>query len=289
MLLVGASCLVATGCSMVKTGYDNLPTLAMWQVGKYVSLDPVQKRLFTSRLESLHDWHRSTQMAEYAQLLRSIQQQVAEGPVDAATVGRWRLELLERFEPLVERAAPAAVEVAATMQPAQLQRMRSEFERSNAKLRREWMPDDPAARIDARTRRFVERAEWFLGDATPSQRRLARETAEALPASNEDLWLAQRIARQQEMLAKIQRIAEERPAPAIAERLVREHLMRYGRIVGAPAAATAASNASDALMAAMLAEATPAQRRHLDRKLQQWIDALEQIAAAGRRPLLARP
>jgi hypothetical protein len=281
MLLLGASCLVATSCSMVKVGYDNLPTLAMWQVGKFVSLDAAQKRLFTSRLESLHDWHRGTQVADYAQLLRSIRQQVAEGPVDAAMIGRWRVELLDRLEPLVERAAPAAVEVAATMQPAQLQRMRSEFERRNAKLRREWMPDDAAARIDARSRRFIERTEWFLGEATPSQRRLARETAEALPAANEDRWLEQRVVRQQDMLAQIERIVEARPAPALAERWVREHLMRYGGIAGGAAA-------TDALLAAMLAEATPAQRRHLDRKLQQWIDALEQVASSGR-PMLARP
>jgi hypothetical protein len=276
---------------MVKVGYDNLPTLALWQVGKYVSLDASQKRLFTSRLESLHDWHRSTQVADYARLLKAIQRQVADGPVDAVTIGRWRVELLERLEPLVERAAPAAVEVAATMQPAQLQRMRQEFERGNSKLRGKWAPEDPAARIDARARRFTERAETFFGDVTDAQRRIAKEAALALPPSNEDRWLSTRVSRQQDLLATIERIGTERPAPAVGERWVREHLMRYGRSVEGigSADATRAVEVADRMMAAMLAEATPAQRRHLERKLQDWIEAFEQLAAAGRRQVVARP
>jgi len=291
MAFVVAGCLLLAGCSMVRVGYENLPTLAMWQVGKYLSLDAEQKRLVTARLGSVHDWHRSTQLSDYAQLLRSIQRQVATGPIDEARIRQWRVELLERWAPLVDQVAPVAVEVASSIQPTQLNRMRGEFERGNLRVKKEWLPESDAERVKVRARRYADRAEWFLGDLTNAQRRIARETAEQLPPGNEDRWYAQRLARQQDMVATLERIAVERPSKQVAELWVREHLLRYGRSIdgSGPADAGRAVAVADAMMAAMLTEATPAQRRHLDRKLQEWIDTFEQLAAASRRQVAARP
>jgi hypothetical protein len=55
---------MASGCSMARLGYDNLPTLAAWRADTYLSLNTEQKALATRRFESLHAWHRRTQLAE---------------------------------------------------------------------------------------------------------------------------------------------------------------------------------------------------------------------------------
>jgi hypothetical protein len=286
-----ASCLLATSCSMVKTGYENLPMLAMWRVGSYVPLNAEQRQMASTRIEALHAWHRNTQLGGYVEILQSIQRQVADGTVDEAQIRHWRRELVDRWAPIAEQAAPAVAEVAGTLQPAQLTRLRTELDRGNDKLKRDWMPDEPAKRLEARTRRFVERAEFFLGDLTQSQRGLARRAAERMPPGNESLWMAQRVARQQDLLAVLERIATESPSPAVAQRWMHAHLMRYWRPLDPRAAAEVelAMAAGDALMASMLAEATPAQRRHLHLKLQDWIDALHQIRAAGRPAPVAQP
>jgi hypothetical protein len=274
---------------MVKTGYENLPMLAMWRMGSYLPLDAEQRQLASRRMESLHAWHRGTQLDGYVALLATIQRQTAEGNVDAAQIRRWRLELVERWAPIAEQAAPGVAEVAVTLKPTQLTKLRSELDRSNERLKRDWMPEDPAERLQARTRRFAERAEMLLGDLTDSQRRLARQAAAEMPPGNESLWMAQRIARQQDLVAVLERIAAERPPAEVGQRWMRTHLMRYWRPLDPAAEADTqqAMAASDALMAAMLAEATPAQRRHLHRKLQDWIDALQQIRAPNGRPALA--
>jgi hypothetical protein len=276
---LAAGLAVAAGCSMIsRLGYDNLPTLAAWRADSYLSLNAEQKAIASRRLESLHAWHRSTQLDDYAALLREIQRTVAQGEVDEARIRAWRVAMFERWKPIADRAAPAVAEVAVTLEPAQMRRLRDEMERDNAKFRREWMPEGRGERIEARTKRYVERAELFLGSLTAEQKQLARRMAAEVPDSEEQ-WFAQRLMRQQDLIATFERIRTERPDPATASAWMRGHLMRYAQVRDGPGRPFPESSlaASDAMSARMLAVATPKQRQHLQRKLQEWIDLLESL------------
>jgi hypothetical protein len=276
---LAAGLAIGAGCSMIgRLGYDHFPTLAAWRADSYLSLSAEQKSVASRRIEALHAWHRSTQLDDYAALLREVQRTVEAGDVDEAQIRAWRLAMFERWKPIAERAAPAVAEVAVTLEPTQLQRLRDEMERDNARIRREWMPPDRTERIEARTRRYVERAELFLGPLTPEQRQLARRMAAEVPDSEEQ-WFAQRLARQQDLVATFDRIRTERPDAATASRWMREHLMRYAQTRDGPGRPFSESSlaASDAMSARMLAAATPKQRQHLQRKLQEWIDLLESL------------
>lgn len=278
-----AGCLAATGCTTLvgRLGYDHLPTLATWRVDGYLGLTAEQRALASRRIESLHDWHRRTQLDDYVALLRDVQRHAAAGTIDEARIRRWRLEVFKRFEPIAERAAPAVAEVATTLEPAQLARMKDEIARDNDKLRREWMPGDRAARADARAKRYVERAEMFLGPLDAEQKRFARRMAAEAPET-EEAWFEQRLARQQDLLATMERIRAERPDEATATRWMREHLMRYVQPRDLPGRPFPESSlaAGDAMSAALFARATPKQRDHLQRTLQEWIDLLESLKAA---------
>ena len=276
---LAAGVAVAAGCSMIgRLGYDNLPTLATWRADSYLSLNAEQKAIASRRMEALHAWHRSTQLDDYAALLREIQRTVAQGDVDEARIRAWRLAMFERWRPIADRAAPAVAEFAVTLDPAQMRRLRDEMERDNAKLRREWMPEDRSERIEVRTKRYLDRAELFLGTLTAEQRQLARRLAAEVPDSEEQ-WFAQRLLRQQDLVATFDRIRTERPDAATASAWMREHLMRYAQVRDGPGRPFSESSlaASDAMSARMLAISTPRQRQHLQRKLQEWIDLLESL------------
>jgi hypothetical protein len=283
---------------MAKLGYDNLPTLAVWQIGSYVSLSADQRLAATQKIEAVQAWHRKTQIPDYIELLRSIQGQVAAGPVTDQQVRQWRLDVTARWRPVAEQAAPGVVEVAQTLQPEQLARMRGELDRGNDKLRREWLPAGRDKRIEARARRYIERAEFFLGDVTDEQKRLARQMAADAP-DGEEAWMARRVARQQDFVGLLDKVRVQPPGSPDATRAMREHLVRYwttdessARAAQAPVTFLRAANAAavptltleqsmahgDAVTAAMLARATPAQRKVLQGKLQDWIDALQLIA-----------
>jgi hypothetical protein len=279
---LAAGLAVAAGCSMIgRLGYEHLPTLASWRADTYLSLNAEQKALASRRIEALHAWHRSTQLDDYAGLLREVQRAVAAGDVDEARIRGWRLAMFDRWKPIADRAAPAVAEVAVTLEPAQLQRLRDEMERDNEKIRREWLPPGRAERVEARTKRYVERAELFLGALTPEQRQLARKLAAEVP-DGEEQWFAQRLLRQQDLVATFERIRSERPDAATASAWMRAHLMRYAQVRDGPGRPFSESSlaASDAMSARMLALATPKQRQHLQRKLQEWIDLIESLRPA---------
>jgi hypothetical protein len=277
MLAVGLA--VAGGCSMVgRLGYDHFPTLAAWRADSYLALNAEQKAIAARRIEALHAWHRGTQLDDYAGLLREIQRAVARGDVDEARIRGWRQAMFERWTPIAERAAPAVAELAVTLEPAQLQRLRDGMERDNDKIRREWLPPGRADRIEARTKRYVERAELFLGTLTAEQRQLARRMAAEVP-DGEERWFEQRLLRQQDLVATFERIRTERPDPATASAWMRAHLMRYAQGRDGPGRPFSESSlaASDAMSARMLALATPRQRQHLQTKLQEWVDLIESV------------
>jgi hypothetical protein len=277
-----ASCLVATSCALVgKLGYENLPTIAMWRVDGYLGLSSEQRELASRRLEGLHAWHRRTQLEDYVGFLKGVQRRVAAGPIEEADIRRWRVEVFERIRPIAEQAAPGVAEVALSVEPKQLARMREELERDNRKLRKEWMPPGHDDRIEARGRRYIDRAEFFMGSLSSQQKQLARRLAAEAPPT-EDVWYAQRVARQQDMLALMDRIRREQPSEAVATGWIREHLLRYARPSEGPERAGAESSlaASDAMTATMLAHATPKQHEHLQRKLQEWVDLLQSLKPA---------
>lgn len=270
---------MATSCSAVKLGYDNLPTLAMWRVNSYLSLDDAQQALAQSRLESLHAWHRRTQLDDYTALLRTIQRRIGDGdPVSQAEVREWRMQVLERWRPIARQAAPGVAEVAFRLEPRQLERMRAEFARDNEKARREWLPGDERGRTEARVKRYVSRGETFLGPLTEAQKQAVRRIAAEAPAA-EGEWLDRRAARQQDLLATMARIRAERPPEAVATRWMQEHLLRYAEVRDEPGRDGAAASLSmaDVTSATLLAMATPKQREHLHRTLQDWIDLLDSL------------
>lgn len=255
--------------------------LAIWRADSYLSLSSAQKAMASRRIESVHAWHRRTQLDDYADFLRQVRDRLDDGEVDEAQLRAWRLAVFERWRPIAEQIAPAAAEIAATLAPEQLGRMRAEMGRDNNRIRREWMPPNRAERVEARARRYIARAELFLGALTPEQKQFARRFAAEAP-DTEDVWYAQRLGRQQDLLAVMERIGLEQPDAASATRWMRDHLMRYAQLRDGPDKAGAESSlaSGDAMAAAMLARATPKQRQHLQRTLQGWIDLLESLQPA---------
>ena len=273
---------MATGCATFgRLAYDNLTTLATWRADSYLSMTSEQRALAAQRIETLHAWHRRTQLDDYIVFLEQIRARVAAGDVDEAQIRRWRLEAFQRWRPIAEQAAPAVAEVSGTLGPAQLARLREEMRRDNDKIRRDWMPPGAADRIQARTRRYVDRAEFLLGSLTAEQKQVARRFA-AEAGNAEDAWYAQRVGRQQDLLALMERIRTERPEPPVATVWMREHLHRYAPAPeGGDRFVASSLAAGDAFTAQVFAMATPAQRQHLLAKLQDWIDLLQSLKPSG--------
>lgn len=262
-----AAALALSGCSVTKLGYDALPTWVHWQADRYLDLDEQQRAIVTRRTEELHQWHRRTELPRYARFLRGVGREVEDG-VDADELGRWRDEVSQAWESIAERLAPGVAELALTLRPEQIERLRERLDEGLEKARETMLPAGEAARERARLDRIVKRAETFLGSLSRAQIRAFRPAIDALPPV-EEAWIEERQARQHHLLALLNRIRREKPPRDEATRMCREFLvsMWQSRDARRRHRLEQGIAASDALSARMLSDATPKQREHLARLL----------------------
>ncbi len=285
-----ASCLVATSCSMAKFGYDVLPTWAHWQIERYLSLDEDQRAIVSRRIDELHKWHRRVQLPKYVAFLSEVEEQVRTvdaaraapaGGVDAAVIARWRDRIGEAWIPVAEHLAPGLAELALTLRPEQIERLRRRLADGDDEYREKFLAETPKARAEARADRVVKRAETFLGRLDSAQVRELRTLAAAMPGREDD-WLAERQRRQKGLVALMHKISADQPGQREATRLAREYLVSMWTAHDARRRARldAAIGDSDALSADTLAKATPAQRAHLVKLVRGYADDFRALTGA---------
>ena len=276
---------------MAKFGYDVLPTWAHWQIERYLSLDEDQRAIVSRRVDELHRWHRRVQLPKYVAFLSEVEEQVrpndparpgAAGAVDAALVARWRDRVSEAWIPFAEHLAPGLAELALTLRPEQIERLRRRLADADDEYREKFLAENSKARAEARADRVVKRAETFLGRLDSAQLRELRMLAAAMPAREDD-WLAERQRRQNGLVALLRTLSTERPGQREATRLAREYLLSMwtSQNERRRARLEAAIGESDALSADTLAKATPAQRAHLVKLVRGYADDFRALSGAA--------
>ncbi len=267
------------GCSLARIGYEALPTLLQWEIDRYVDLDDAQRAIVSRHLEQVLRWHRSAELPQYARFLRGVDERV-RGQVDTGEVARMRERVDDAWSALSERLAPGLVELAFSLRPEQLARMGKRVDETQRKARERFVPGDGESREEARAKRVLKRVEFFLGDLPSAQAAEVRRLAASLPSA-EDAWLAEREARQRQLIAMLDRLRTERPPIAAATRIAREHLqtMWESRDQARRQRLSESIAASDALTARLVERADAGQRRHLSKLLRGYAEDFEALAA----------
>ena len=252
-----------SACTMTRFGYELLPWLSMWRIERYIALNDAQRSAVSRRLDELHQWHRATQLPQYAAKLDEASAQMRVG-LDPDQVGRWRDDVLGFWSPLADRLAPGLAELALSLEPQQINRLARRLDREADELRAKYASADPVARTEARAQRWTERMETLLGKLEPAQRAEIRSLAERFP-SDEATWVDERLARGRDFVELVRRVEREKPPLALAERWSRDYLQSLFESRDPERRARIAGNNrnGDRLTALMLNTASPAQRQHM--------------------------
>jgi hypothetical protein len=206
--------LALSGCSVARLGYNNAPELTHWWFDGYVDFDAAQSRQVRADLHTLLDWHRKEELPLLEDLLKNMQPSATE-PVAAKEVCWLYSYLLTRVKTVSYEMVPYAAGVVATLKPAQLEHIASEYEKRNRDWREEWV-DGTSAELGERRVKFVtERAQWFYGKLGEEQVRVLREH---VLASGFDPAIQYReiLRRQQDTLQTLRRLRAMSP-PASAQ------------------------------------------------------------------------
>ena len=206
--------LLLGGCSAVRVGYNQAPTLAWWWLDGYMDFDATQAPKVKDTLAQWFAWHRSTQLPDYADLLAAAQQQVMQ-PATPAQVCRWNDDLRVRLTVAFAQGVPLAADLLPLLKPAQLAQLERRYRKSNLEFEEDFL-QQPDERQKAAIKRTVDRAEMLYGRLDDNQRRLIAAGVAGSPF-DPTAWHAERQALQSQTLQTLARLTAGGPARADRE------------------------------------------------------------------------
>jgi hypothetical protein len=127
----------------------------------------------------------------------------------------------------------------------------------------------------------MKQAEYWFGEFTAEQEAQIRAASDARPMNNE-LWMAERQKRQQELIAILKRFQAERPSKEAAMATLKQYVNRnfeYFTYADNKAFFDDSRAGTVQMVTTIINIATPAQKEHAMKRLQKWINDCNELAA----------
>ena len=217
LLRAGALVLLAmlvSGCS-VKFAYNNADRLLRWQVSEYIDLDREQKAVLSSRLDEFMNWHRRTQLPEYADQMYLWSQQLTDQVTPEQIAGIFE-QMLQWGERMEDRGLPIAAEIMAGLSDDQVAELGPRLELSNAEIAE---PEFGLSEEEAQqswAREFEDAMERFTGRLDIRQRDYIRRKAAGYQPERV-LWAEYRRRWQADLLSLLDQRHNDQFAAAFSE------------------------------------------------------------------------
>lgn len=281
LLCLIALMLTVAACSSVRFTYNNGDTLLYYWLNAYVDIDTDQSDWVKKDIDNLFQWHRSTQLKDYVQLLQKGQRQLAGNLTQADLLADYR-EIRTRSEKLANKAVPDLAELAISLKPDQINTLARKFESNNDKYRKKFLRGDTEARNKVRFKKAMEQFDLWFGDFSRDQEAVLRKASDARPLDNE-VWLDERMRRQQMILSLLrkvhdQKLSREATIPLV-QALVRDVFARMDS-PERKAFYDASTDGTTKMILTAVKIATPKQKAHAHKRMQGWIDDFNVLAAA---------
>jgi hypothetical protein len=283
-----ALALLLAGCSVLRIGYSQAPTVAYWWIDGYADLSGEQSLKLREGIDRWFEWHRRAEMPRYAALLSRAQREVMEPTLSTAQLCFWRDEAQRRLDAALDEATPTLSALMVSLTPEQIRHMERKLAKDGEELKRDFAQPDKSERAKASFRRTLERYENLYGKLDDAQRAKLTQLLAASPF-DADLWLAERERRNSGLLTTLGNVAaagrDASPAQAQAQakaavRTLAERALRSPR-PDYRAYQERLTQENCALAAAMHNATTPAQRQHARDKLKGWEEDVRLIAAGA--------
>ncbi|MES2538905.1 MAG: DUF6279 family lipoprotein [Pseudomonadota bacterium] len=275
--------LIATllvGCTAARLGYSNGETLSYWWLNNYIDVESDQVPEVKKDLATLFAWHRKTQLKGYVQVMSSMQKR-AQGNVTEAELTADYADFQKRMLLVADRALPEMTDLALAMRPQQIANLEKKFASNDEKYRKDFLRGDLEERQRFRYKKMLKNVEYWLGNMSSEQERLIRAASDARPLNNE-LVFADRQRRQAALIALLKKIQAEKPSREATTALLKNYIhSTVERTANAEHRAyfEASSAASVRLAAMVFNQATPEQKAHFVKTLQQWVEDFTRLAA----------
>ncbi|MCJ0764879.1 DUF6279 family lipoprotein [Variovorax terrae] len=211
-------------CSAIKLVYNNAPDLTYWWLDGYVDFNEAQTLRARQDLARLHQWHRSTELPRYADLLQKVEQ-MAAADVTPEQVCAVLAQIQGKANTLADQAEPAVVALALSLTPDQLKQVERKYEKTDTAYRKDWVRSTPKEQQEKRYKQVLERSEMIYGRLDDAQRDVIRQQV-ALSSFDGQVSYAERLRRQQDLLQTLRKLQAGKPTPEEARLAMRGYLER---------------------------------------------------------------
>ena len=158
---------LVSACSF-KTLYNRLDYMIPSYVEGMVSLDDVLEEKVEQRTEALISWHRNTQLVQYADLLRTLQQDI-QSPIDEQRVLQRIATMQQLWESLENEINEEMADLLPLLNIEQREELFDSIEDKNEDFYDEHVDLDDDERIEQYTDTTIDSFENWLGYLTEAQ------------------------------------------------------------------------------------------------------------------------
>jgi hypothetical protein len=280
VLLVAFMALMAA-CSTIRFSYNHGDTLLYWWLNAYLDLDSDQADWVKKDIDNLFQWHRSTQLRDYAGLLANMQRQLASGNVTQDTLLSDYRDIKARTELLAFKALPQIADLAMSIKPDQIANMEKKFAKNNEDFRKKFMSGSVDDQKQARYKKAMEQLELWFGNFSSVQEAALRRASDARPLDN-DVFLQERVLRQKKIVALLRRIQQEKLNKDQTMAAIHDLLRGFFDRAEAPerkAFYDAYIDSTSKFILTAINMTTPEQKAHAQKRMQGWINDFNALAS----------
>jgi hypothetical protein len=280
-LFLVALMVLAAGCSTIRFTYNHGDTLLYWWLNAYIDLDSDQSDWVKKDIDNLFQWHRTTQLRDYAGLLAKMQRQLADGNVTQDELLADYRDIKARTELLAFKALPDLADLARSIKPDQITQMEKKFAKNNVDFRKKFMSGSVDDQQEARYKKTKEQFELWFGSLSREQDAQLRKASDARPLDNE-VFLQERTMRQKKIVAMLRRIQQEKLSKEQTMLAVHTLLRDFFDRMDAPdrkAFYDAYVDSTAKFIVTGIRLTTPEQKAHAQQRMQGWINDFNALAA----------
>jgi len=267
-------------CSTIRFTYNHGDTLLYWWLNAYVDLDSDQTDWVKKDIDNLFQWHRSTQLRDYAGLLSKMQRQLGDGSVTQDELLSDYRDIKARTELLAFKALPQLADLAMSIKPDQIAQMEKKFAKNNDKFRREFMSGSVEDQHKAHFKKAMEQLDLWFGSFSRDQEAQLRRASDARPLDNE-IWLQERTLRQKKIVALLRRVHDQKLNKEQTMSAVHDLLRDLFDRMDAPerkAFFDAYVDNTARFIVTAIRLTTPEQKQHAQKRMQGWINDFNTLA-----------
>lgn len=209
-----------SACSF-KTVYNRLDYLIPSYVEGMVSLDDVLEEKVEQRTDVLVSWHRNTQLRQYADLLRTFQQDL-ESPLNEQLVLQHMATIEELWQSLEVKLNKEMAELLPLLNSEQRAELFDSIDDKNEDFYDEYVDLDDDERIEQYIETMIDSYQNWLGDLTAGQEQAVEKAAPGLSSS-----AALRLQQRRLWQRSIQQILDSGDAEEIKTERLEEFFDRF--------------------------------------------------------------